>query len=90
MLSCMAKVDPNSSLEREIEQTRERLAGTIDQLIYRTSPKTIASRQVAALKAVYVDPSTGEPNTANIAKTAGGVVGVVVLFIALRKLASKS
>ncbi|MGN6578089.1 MAG: DUF3618 domain-containing protein, partial [Nocardioides sp.] len=27
------------SLETEIEQTRERLASTIDQLVYRASPK---------------------------------------------------
>jgi hypothetical protein len=85
----MAKADRNSGLEREIEEARERLAGTIDQLIYRSHPKTIASRQVAAIKAVYVDPVTGEPNTPNIAKTAGAVVGVVVLFITLRKLSSR-
>jgi len=90
MLSCMAKADRNSGLEREIEEARERLAGTIDQLVYRANPKTIASRQTAALKAVYVDPVTGEPNTSNIAKTAGVVVGVVVLFISLRKLAGRS
>jgi len=86
----MAKADRNSGLEREIEEARERLAGTIDQLVYRASPKTIASRQAAAMKAVYVDPVTGEPNMGNIAKTAGGVIGVVVLFIALRKLSSRS
>ncbi|WGL51661.1 DUF3618 domain-containing protein [Nocardioides sp. BP30] len=86
----MANADRNSKLEREIEETREQLAGTIDQLIYRTNPKTIASRQAAAVKALYVDPRTGEPNTVNIAKTAGAVLGVVVLFITLRKLSSRS
>ena len=40
----MSAADRQSSLEREIEETRERLAGTIDQLLYRSSPKTIASR----------------------------------------------
>jgi hypothetical protein len=86
----MAMEDRNSDLERQIEETRERLAGTIDQLIYRTSPKTITSRQVAAIKAVYVDPGTGEPNMANIVKTVGSVAGVVLLFIGLRKLSSRS
>jgi hypothetical protein len=90
MLSCMAKADRNSALEREIEEARERLAGTIDQLLYRTSPKTIASRQVAAMKAVYVDPETGQPKTGNIAKTVGGVVGTVVLVVLLRKYSSRS
>ena len=86
----MAKADRNSALEREIEEARERLSGTIDQLVYRAHPKTIASRQVAAVKAVYVDPQTGQPNTANVAKTAGGIVATVVLFVALRKLAKRS
>jgi len=86
----MAKADRNSGLEREIEEARERLAGTIDQLVYRANPKTIANRQVAAVKAVYVDPRTGEPNTGNIAKTAGAIVATVVLFVALRKLSNRS
>ena len=82
----MTKADRPSDLEREIEETRERLAGTIDQLLYRSSPKTIAGRQVAAVKATYVDPATGQPNTVNILKTVGVVVGVVGLFVALRQL----
>lgn len=82
----MAKADPTSALEGEIEEIRERLAGTIDQLLYRSSPKTIASRQAAAIKATYVDPATGQPKTGNIAKTVGGVVGTVVLILVLRKL----
>ena len=47
-------------LAREIEETRERLATTIDQLLYRSSPKTIAKREVAAIKGYYVDAATGE------------------------------
>jgi len=82
----MAKADPTSALETEIEEVRERLAGTIDQLLYRSSPKTIASREVAAIKAVYVDPETGQPRTSNILKTVGGVVGTVVLLVAIRKI----
>ena len=85
----MTKADRQSSLEREIEETRERLAGTIDLLLYRASPKTIANRQVAAIKAVYVDPATGQPNTGNILKTAGSVVGVVALSVTLRKLSHR-
>jgi Protein of unknown function (DUF3618) len=74
------------TLEREIEETRERLATTIDQLIYRSSPKTIVSREVASLKAFFVDPTTGEPRTENILKVAGGLVGAVVAVVVLRKL----
>ncbi|WP_425574654.1 DUF3618 domain-containing protein, partial [Streptomyces rhizosphaericus] len=50
-----------SDLEREIEETRERLATTIDQLLYRSHPKTIVQREVAAVKGHYVDAATGEP-----------------------------
>jgi hypothetical protein len=76
-----------SSLEREIEETRERLATTIDQLLYRSSPKTIVSREVYAVKAYFVDPQTGQPRTDNILKVAGGVVGTIALFALVRKLA---
>ena len=73
-------------LAREIEETRERLATTIDQLLHRSSPKTIASRQVASIKGYYVDDETGEPRTDNILKTVGGVVGTIVLFVVVRKI----
>jgi len=75
-----------SALEREIEETRERLATTIDQLIYRSSPKTIVGREVAQAKAFFVDPANGEPRTENILKVVGGVVGTVVLFVLIRKV----
>jgi hypothetical protein len=75
-----------SALEREIEETRERLAGTIDQLIYRSSPKTIVGREVSQLKGFFVDPTTGEPRTENILKVVGGVVGTVALFVLIRRV----
>ena len=77
-----------SAIEREIEETRERLATTIDQLLYRSSPKTIISRETAAMKAHFVDSGTGQPRTDNILKVVGGVVGVVALFVLIRKVAS--
>ncbi len=60
-----------AALEREIEQTRDRLADTLDQLLYRAHPKTIVSREVTAVKAHFVDPATGAPRTDNIIKAAG-------------------
>ena len=77
-----------SDLEHEIQETRERLATTIDQLLYRAHPKTIVSREVSSIKAHYVDPLSGQPRTDNILKTVGGVVGVIVLFVVVRKVAS--
>ncbi|MGC4109352.1 MAG: DUF3618 domain-containing protein [Nocardioides sp.] len=73
-----------AALEAEMEATRDRLADTIDQLVHRTSPKTIARREVASIKGYFVDARTGQPRTTNIMKVAGGVIGVVVLFAALR------
>ena len=85
--STKGQADGPSELEREIEETRERLAGTIDELLYRTHPKTIVTREVADLKAFFVDPATGEPRTENILKVVGGVVGTVALFMLIRKVA---
>jgi hypothetical protein len=78
--------DQLSSLEHDIEQTREHLATTIDQLLHRVHPKTIASREVSSIKAHFVDPATGQPRTDNILKTVGGVVGVIAFFVVVRKV----
>jgi hypothetical protein len=73
------------AIENEIEATRDRLAGTIDQLVYRTSPKTIARRELAAFKGFFVDPHTG-PRTVNILKVIGGVGGFVAVVVVVRKV----
>jgi len=74
------------SLEHEIEATRERLAGTIDQLVHRAHPKTVVNRQVTSVKSHFVDLETGQPRTDNILKVVGGVVGVIVVFGIIRKI----
>jgi len=74
-----------SSIESDIELTRERLAATIDQLAYRTSPKTIAKREVNQVKAYFVD-ANGSPRQDNIVKVGLGVAGVVVVFALIRKI----
>ena len=77
-----------TALEAELDATRERLAGTIDQLVYRTSPKTIVRREITSIKGYFVDLRTGQPRTTNILKVVGGVVGTVVLIAVVRKVAS--
>jgi hypothetical protein len=77
-----------TALEAEMEATRERLASTIDQLVYRASPKTIVRREITSIKGYFVDLRTGRPRTDNILKVAGGVVGVAVLFAVVRRVAS--
>jgi hypothetical protein len=74
-------------LEAEMETTRERLADTIDQLVHRASPKTIARREITSVKGYFVDLETGQPRTTNILKVAGGVLGVVALFAVVRAVA---
>ena len=71
-----------------MEATRERLAGTIDQLVYRTSPKTIVRREITSIKGYFVDLQTGQPRTTNILKVAGGIAGMIALFAVVRKVAS--
>ena len=77
--------DRPDSIEREMEQTRERLAETIDELVERTNPKNIARREAATVKGYFVDPA-GNPRTENIVKVAGGVVGFVLLLVVIRKV----
>ncbi|MGA8208941.1 MAG: DUF3618 domain-containing protein [Nocardioidaceae bacterium] len=73
------------TIEHDMEATRERLAGTIDELLFRASPKTIVRREVATLKAHFVD-AEGNPRTDNILKVAGGVVGFVAFVVVVRRL----
>jgi hypothetical protein len=72
-----------TSLEREMEETRVRLAGTIDELVHRASPKTMVSREITKVRAHFV-AADGSPRTDNILKVAGGVVGVIALIATLR------
>jgi hypothetical protein len=78
-------VERTDSLEREIEETRERLAATIDQLVDRASPKNVVRREIAAVKGHFVDDE-GNPRTENILKVAGGVVGFVAVLVVIRRV----
>lgn len=70
----------------DIATTRNRLANTIDQLVYRTKPKTIVERQMEATKASFYD-AHGQLKTDRVAKVAAIVVGVVVALVVIRKIA---
>ena len=69
----------------DIAQTRTRLAGTIDQLVYRAHPKTITKREVASIKSRFVDDE-GKPDLAAIGKVAGIAIGVIAALVLLRKV----
>jgi hypothetical protein len=74
------------AIEHEMEATRDRLADTIDQLLHRTNPKTIAQREVAGIKGYFVD-AQGAPRTDNIVKVVGAVAGFIVVMVVVRKVA---
>ncbi|MBA3233403.1 MAG: DUF3618 domain-containing protein [Propionibacteriales bacterium] len=73
------------AIATEIAETRNRLAGTIDQLVYRVKPKTIAQRQVESTKASFVN-ADGSKRTDKIAKVVGVAVSVIVTIVVIRKL----
>jgi Protein of unknown function (DUF3618) len=75
-------------LEHEIEATRERLADTLDQLLYRVKPGTIISRQVQQTKAHFVD-AEGKVRVDKVAAVAAAAVGVVVFFAVVRRLSNR-
>lgn len=75
------------TIEREMEETRDRLAATIDQLAHRTNPKTVVRREIETLKGYFVDRE-GNPRTENILKVAGGVTGFVAVIVVIRRVTS--
>jgi hypothetical protein len=81
----VADAQRTDAIEREMEEARDRLASTIDQLAFRTNPKNIVRREMRAVKATFVD-ADGNPRTENILKVAGGVAGFVVLLVVIRQV----
>ncbi|HPU14412.1 MAG TPA: DUF3618 domain-containing protein [Aeromicrobium sp.] len=72
-------------LAESIEQTRQRLSGTIDELVDMVKPANIVKRRVDRIKAHFVDPQTG-PRYENIVPAATKTAGVIVGIIVLRRL----
>ena len=72
-------------LEHQIEVTRDRLADTLDELLFRIKPKTIVQRQIEETKAHFVD-AQGRVRTEKVVAVAGAALGVVVLFVTVRRL----
>ncbi|MCU1538514.1 MAG: hypothetical protein JWP82_2865 [Humibacillus sp.] len=75
-------------LEQDIQATRARLEGTINELAYRAKPQVIAQRQAQGLK-LKLDAAThtddGELRLERIAAVAAAVVAVVVAVGLLRR-----
>lgn len=75
-------------IEADLAATRERLAGTIDELAFRAQPKEIAKRQVEGVKLKVNDfthTPDGQLNSKKIGIVVGGVAVVLVTFGLLRR-----
>jgi hypothetical protein len=75
-------------IEADIVAARGRLAGTVDELQLRTTPREIARRQVAALQAAFVRATrteTGELRTERIAAVAAAAAAIVTIVVWRRR-----
>lgn len=68
-----------------IESALTRLAGSVDELVDRTSPKNVVHRGLDSVKAKFVDPD-GNPRYETIVPVVLGTVAVVATFIGIRRL----
>ncbi|MDF2146234.1 DUF3618 domain-containing protein [Knoellia sp. p5-6-4] len=75
-------------IEAEIVAARVRLAGTVDELQHRTSPKEVARRQVEGLKAKLVEATRtpdGQLRTERVAALAAAGVALIGLGVLRRR-----
>ncbi len=70
-----------AQIQAEIEATRQRLAGTIDELAYRAQPKEIARRQSESLRASFAAATRDE--TGNLRTERVTAVLAAVAFVAI-------
>ncbi|WP_331272098.1 DUF3618 domain-containing protein [Motilibacter aurantiacus] len=71
-----------AQIERDIEATRDRLAGTIDEISDRVKPANLVADAKAKVKAQFIN-ADGSPRTDRIA-VVGGAALAVVAVVALR------
>lgn len=74
-----------AQIEKDLADTRNRLAGTVDSLVDQLHPKRILERRLETLKGRFSKPD-GSIDVAKIAPIAIGVVVVVSSFVGLRIL----
>ncbi|MBM7786398.1 DUF3618 domain-containing protein [Tenggerimyces flavus] len=74
-----------AQIEAELAATRERLAATVDSLVDRVHPKTLAARGVASAKDAVVD-EYGGLRTERLVKFAAVAGGAIVALIVLRRI----
>ena len=76
-----------AEIQADLDATRDRLAGRIDELQDYVAPKNVANRQMAKVKGVFVDEFGGiKPDRVLIA--VGVVVGLVAVVGISRRRSS--
>ena len=80
----MGKSDTDKLVD-EIEQTRLRLANTVDQLVERAHPKSIARRSAHRFASRFVDDQ-GSPRFETIVPVVAGAAAVITAIVIIRRL----
>ena len=75
----------SDDLVREIDEIRERLAGTVDELVDAVHPKSILRRGLNSVRSKFVDEN-GSVKTGTVVPLVGGVVVVIVGAVVVRRL----
>ncbi|MGJ9421783.1 DUF3618 domain-containing protein [Aeromicrobium sp. CF3.5] len=78
-------MNQSDDLVREIDEIRDRLAGSVDELIAAVHPKSLLKRGIDSVKSRFVD-ETGAVRTQVVVPVAAGVVLVVVGAVVTRRI----
>ena len=73
-----------AEIEADIEQTRDRLAGTLDELTDRLSPRTALRKANSTMRGAFVTPE-GSVRKDRAAVVLGAFASVVAGMVALRR-----
>jgi hypothetical protein len=77
-----------AEIEAMIEERRDRLAATVDELVARTQPKALARRSLEGLRSAAhaaVWAETGRLRTQRLAIAGGSAVAVVAVMIVVHR-----
>ncbi len=79
----MSQGQSMSQIEAEIEQARDRLAETVDQLAFRVSPQELARRRKESLANSFRHATRDEDGSLRIERIAAAVGAVVVVVVGI-------
>jgi hypothetical protein len=77
-----------AEIEAMIEERRDRLATTVDELVSRTRPKALLHRTLADLQLkvnTVIRTESGDLRTGRLALAGGSAVAVVALMVTVRR-----